>query len=62
MRTLFKTFGPYAHSMGGGPRMIATAGRRPEKDIRHRRSYIRYRMQAYDVSIYYDIVCDPTIM
>ncbi len=31
MRPQIKRFGPYAHSMGGGPRVIGTAGRRRVK-------------------------------
>jgi hypothetical protein len=31
MCKLFKRFSPYTHSMGGGPRVIGTAGHRPEK-------------------------------
>ncbi len=31
MRPQIKRFGQYAHSMGGGPRVIGTAGRRREK-------------------------------
>jgi hypothetical protein len=51
MRTQIKRFGPYAHSMGGGPRVIGTAGRRREKKD------IRYRMLTNYVNVYYDIVC-----
>jgi hypothetical protein len=46
MRKPFKRFSLYAHSMGGGPRVIGTAG--PEqgialkKDIRYRRSDLLY--------------------
>ncbi len=56
MHMLFKTFGPYAHSMGGGPRMIATAGRRPEKKT--------YNIVGWTYDIVgwtYDIVCKHTM-